>query len=300
MNLLRTILSAWLIGCFAASASADHNTVDVYLFSGQSNMQGSGKIADLPADLPRELPGVFYWNGNAFEPLVIGKTKTGGRAETFGPEIGFAVAVARADHPVYLIKWAASGMPLHHGFNAAKWEGPNPGPNRTTFYPGEKADDPNTGKLYKQMLTHFRAGLAHLEKSGKKPAIRGFLWMQGEADAKNELSATDYGQSLKRLRSRLIEDVKAPADMPMVFGQVLPYEPALDRFTHRKEIRQAMANADAHSGTPAAQPHVKMVSTDGLPLLPDTVHYNAAGLLDLGKSMAKTLEAMAAAGKAGK
>ncbi len=294
MNLQRILAAFWLAGCFTAPSFAADNAVDVYLLSGQSNMQGNAKVADLPANVQKEIPGAFYWTGVAFEPLVVGKTKTSTRAGEFGPEIGFALKTATADRPVYLIKWSASGMPLHQGFNAAKWEGPDAGPNRTTFYPGEKTDDPNTGKLYKQMLSHFRAGLADLEKSGKKPAIRGFLWMQGEADAKNEVSATQYAASLKRLRARLAEDLKTDAALPMVFGQALPHEPAMDRFTHRKEIRQAMANADASSGKPEALPAVKMVSTDGYPLQKDTVHYDAAGQLRLGQSMAEAMKSLQA------
>jgi hypothetical protein len=267
--------------------------VDVVLLGGQSNMQGIGKVADLPADIPRAVPHAFFWNGKAFEPLVTGVTRSSNRAGEFGPEIGLGLALATEASPVYLIKHSASGMPLHAGWNAAKWEGPTPGPGRVTFYPGEKASDPNTGTLYQAMLKPYRAGLAHLEKAGQSPVVKGFVWMQGEADAKNEVSAKEYGESLRRLRARLSEDLRLPSPVPLVFGQVLPYEPAMERFTHRADIRRVMADADERSGRPGAQPGVRMVSTDGFGLLPDTVHYNADGQLRLGKAFASALMASA-------
>lgn len=263
--------------------------VDVILLGGQSNMQGIGKVADLPADLPRAIPNTFFWNGKVFEPLVAGATRSSNRVGEFGPEIGLGLGLATAEAPVYLIKNSASGMPLHAGWNAAKWEGPAPGPNRKTFYPGEKSGDPNTGTLYLGMLAAYRAGLEHLKQAGQDPVVKGFVWMQGEADAKNEVSAREYGESLRRLRARLAADLGLPSPPPLVFGQVLPHEPAMERFTHRVEIRQAMAAADERSGLPSTQPGVRMVSTDGFGVLPDTVHYTAEGLLRLGRAFAGEL-----------
>lgn len=274
----------------AAEKPTAAKPVDVYLLGGQSNMQGSGKVADLPADVKKEIPHTFFWNGKTFEPLVLGKTNTAGRVTTFGPEVGFALDTATADRPIYLIKYHASGMPLHHGFNAGEWVGGDPAPGRRTFYPGEQADDANTGTLYAAMVKQFRAGVAHLSEQGYTPTVRGFVWMQGEADAKQKDSAVSYAASLSRLRKRLTEDLKCAADLPFVFGQVLPHDPPAARFTHRKEIREQMAACDSASGKPAAMKNTTMVSTDGFSLLPDTVHYDAAGQLKLGRAFAAAMK----------
>lgn len=267
---------------------------DVWLLGGQSNMQGIAKIAGLPAEVPRAVPHAFFWNGEAFEPLVLGRTRTSAREGEFGPEVGFALGIATADRPVYLVKYHASGMPLHHGWHGNQWAGGEPQPERRNFHPGENPDDPNQGTLYRAMLARFQAGLDQLREDGRKPNIRGFLWMQGEQDSKHPESATNYAASLKRLRARLAADLGAAPELPLVFGQVLPYEPALERFTHRTEIRAQMAAADMESGKPEAMARTRMVSTDGFGLVADTVHYNADGQLRLGRGFASAMKGILA------
>ncbi|MCC9606567.1 sialate O-acetylesterase [Blastopirellula sp. JC732] len=291
---LRSLVFVAILACASVSlADRPH----VYLLSGQSNMQGSGRVADIPESVPREIPNAYLWNGKTFEPMVLGQTKLGANPNTFGPEVGFALKGATAEHPVYLIKYFASGMPLYHGWNGGKWEGTEPGPKRRNFYPGLTPDDPNVGALYQQMLSMYKKGLAELAAQGEEPQVEGFLWMQGEMDAKGEESAISYAANLKRLRDRLAADLKLDAELPMVYGQVLPHEPAAPRFTHRTETRQQMADADADSGKPEAIPNAKMVSTDGFEVLADTVHYSAKGQLQLGEAMAAAMQKLTQKGR---
>jgi len=282
-----------IVCCFLAWAGPGQT--DVWLLAGQSNMQGSALVAELPAAIPKAVPNAFFWNGMEFEPLVLGKTRTSNNAERFGPEAGFALSMATAERPAYLIKYHASGMPLHHGINGGEWVGPGYGPNRRNFYPGAKDGDPNAGTLYKAMLARFRGGIGRLAGSGKKPLVRGFLWMQGEQDAKHKEPAATYASSLKLLKSRLEQDLGT--SIPMVYGQVLPHEPGLARFTHRKETREQMAMADGASGRPEAIAGARMVSTDGFLLLPDKVHYNTEGQLRLGRAMAAAMRGLADGGE---
>lgn len=287
----RILTSLVVLVCVLSSPGRGAD-VDVFLFGGQSNMQGSGKVADLPADVPREPPRTFFWNGRDFEPLVVGTTLTAKRPGEFGPEIGFAVAWPDDGRPRYLVKYASGGVPLHHGVDAADWVGDEPGPGRRNFNPGDRADDPNQGTFYRAMIDRFRDAIAALRRRGDTPRVRGLLWMQGEADAKHERAALAYAASLRRLRDRLAEDLGVDT-LPIVFGQVLPHEPAKPAFTHRREIRAAMAAADERSGRPEAIPHARMVSSDGFTLLPDVVHHDAAGLMRLGRALAAALVSFA-------
>ncbi len=72
--------------------------------------------------------------------------------------------------------------------------------------------------------------------------------MQGEQDSKQEESATSYASSLRRLRKRIAEDMKTKLDLPLVFGQVLPHDPPLERFKFRNAIREQMAACELPFG----------------------------------------------------
>ncbi len=253
-------------------------------------MQGVGKISDLPESLPKEVPYTYFWNKREFEPLVLGTTKVSTRILDFGPEIGFGLQTATAVCPVYIVKYYASGMPLHRGWDGNNWIGDNAAPGRRNFYPGESSKDLNTGTLYAAMRSEFQSAVKHLSDAGLTPTVRGLLWMQGEQDSKHHVSASSYAASLNQLRKRLAEDMAADNDMPLVFGQVLPHVPAMERFTHRNEIRAQMAACDSESGKPERMKNTAMVSTDGLSLNSDTVHYDAAGQLALGRAFGNAMK----------
>lgn len=283
----------------AAADPSDKNQVaeaEVYLLAGQSNMQGLGQLKELPSDAQRPPAKILFWNGTTFEPLNPGKTKLSSRPGEFGPEIGFAAEMAakKPEHPIYLIKFYIGGQPLHYGWNGPKWIGGKPGPNRKTFYPGTGPEDPNIGLHYRRMQAMFEKALATLNKNKIAYKVRGVAWMQGEADSKNKTSASEYASMLRLLKSRLQQDLKN-RNLPLVYGQVLPYSPPLERFVCRDEIRRQMQEADGRSGKPQAIPGAWMVSTDDFPLRVDHVHYNTEGQLRLGKAFAKTMiEAQAA------
>lgn len=253
-------------------------------------MQGIGKFSNLDIELPRVIQNAYFYTGDRFETLSPGQTKTSTRDGEFGPEIGFAMVMARPDRPVYLVKYHASGMALHRGWNGGTWVGGEPAPARRNFYPGRDAADINMGVLYKEMLDMYVSALQHLRQSGHNPVVRGFVWMQGEQDSKNEESARSYSANLRHLVNRLGEDLDVAGGLPMVFGQVLPHEPAAPRFTHRNEIRRQMAIADGRSARDGSIKSARMVSTDGMSVLPDTVHYDARGQLALGKEFGLSLQ----------
>ncbi len=259
--------------------------VELYLLSGQSNMSGVAKAENLPADAPRVVPHAFFHFGRAWKPLDLDKTRTAQRKLEFGPELGLALETAAKDRPVYIAKYAASGMGLHHGWHAGRWSGEELAPNRRNFYPGRDAKDENQGQLYRGMLKKFQMAIEQLKRDGHTPVIRGFVWMQGEQDSKHSVSATTYAANLGRLHRRLAEDLGIEGELPLVFGQVLPHQPAASRFTHRDEIREQMKKV-------GELPNAKMVSTDGFGLRSDKVHYNAAGQLRLGREFARELRSL--------
>ena len=284
-SFILSILVVVVLSRFPAIAA----DVDVYLLGGQSNMQGQGNIADLTGDQRQFSNEVYFWNGTQFEPLVVGKTRTSNRPERFGLELSFAREMAKRGGPIYLVKYSASGMPLHRGWDRNTWKGGEPSARLVNFYPGTKPGDPAQGALYLKMIQRFTDAIASLEKQGHNPKIKAFLWMQGEQDSKHEVSATTYAKSLADLFQRVKADAKAP-DMKLVYGQVLPYENALERFTHREQIRAQMTAADARSGMPESIADAFMVTTGDCSLKRDKVHHDSAGYWKLGQKFADALQ----------
>lgn len=275
-----------------AIAAPSQEAVDVFLFGGQSNMQGVGQVAELPADWQQPLERVYFWTGDGFEEMNPTATKLSSRSGEFGPELGFAHRLRAAgwEQDLYLVKFHRSGQPLHFSLSNNKWVGAVPGPNRNTFYPGEMDGDANVGKHYLAWRKTCREALGALHATGKSPKLRGIVWMQGEADAKFEQAATNYAASLRQLRTRLLEDLGVlQPKMPFVYGQVLPYSPPMKRFTHRDQVREQMAALDWRSGKDEATAGFVMVPTEGFPLNKDTVHYNSEGQQQLGVAFADAM-----------
>ena len=287
-NNMKLFVPAMLAAVVFSSSPAIAAEVDVYLLGGQSNMGGQGAISDLTEPQKQFSNKVYFWNGKEFEMLVVGKTMTVNRPELFGLELSFAHEMAKRAGPIYLVKFSVGGMPLHHGWDRNTWKGGDPAPGRVNFHPGTAPEDPAQGKLYREMIQSFREALADLEKQGHTPRVRAFLWMQGEQDSKHEVSATTYAKSLALLFQRVKIDVGAPG-MKLVYGQVLPYEKAQPRFTHRNEIRAQMAAADGRSGKPESIADAFMVTTEDCSLKKDTVHYDSAGYWRLGQKFAEAM-----------
>ena len=286
---MRLVLS--LLLALASLCAAERTPVTVYLLGGQSNMQGLGKVAELPAADLAVVPSVFFWNGKAFEPMQVGKTKLSTRAAEFGPEVGFVrgLRAAGVQGDVYLIKHHLSGQPLDAGWSNTKWEGAEPGPKRATFYPGKDAADPNVGLHFLAWQKMNMAALAALRADGKEPVVKGIAWVQGEADAKHEVSAQRYPATLALLRQRLISDLKLKADVPFAYAQVLPAAGDVPRFVARDLLRRRMAEADGASGHADAVPGLRMVKTDGFSVVADHVHFDTAGQLKLGAALGAAL-----------
>ena len=63
------IIMQWLTACSSLqNSSHDHNSVDVYIFSGQSNMEGLGRVSELPDDQKQLIKESWFWNDKSFVP----------------------------------------------------------------------------------------------------------------------------------------------------------------------------------------------------------------------------------------
>ena len=228
-----SILAVSLSGCVKRAAPAVSseeeppvdNTVDVFVLSGQSNMEGStyfdnGKqwlqkacdaleldsapmfegydniLTSFYGHYPYESPVKLHASNKEnpmdglFQPTKVGM---GNRDDFMGPEIGLAEALkdkATEERPIYFIKCAFSGS----GFSS---NNPN-----WVIDPSDRRYNAEQN-LYENKLKVFTENnLRLIEESGKQPVIRGFLWHQGESDTGN----SNYQKQMDGLVERFRED----------------------------------------------------------------------------------------------
>jgi hypothetical protein len=265
------------------SAAEPAKPIDVYLIAGQSNATGQGYMANLP-DGFRPNPKVLLFHSgkphldsgtepNTWLPLHQASESP----DRFGPELGFGnrLAELRPGRPIALIKHAHSGTNLYQD-----WE---PGKNA--------ADVDHFGPQFKTFIETVQRGLKALRAQGYEPTLRGMVWQQGESDAKNEGTASDYGKNLARFIARVREQFQAP-DMLFIYGYVLPPPNA----GHNRDlVRQGEKEVDQDSGAALAVKGAFVVATDDLSQRADDrntrypgdhVHFGTAGTLELGRRMA--------------
>lgn len=153
-HLLSILAALLLIPLSAHSADPDTKTLRVFIFAGQSNMEGAdSKVKDIKrfppfAGLDAPQDGVlFSYNiGREEKRVSNGWLALQPVGKMVGPELSFARRVSReTGAPVAIIKCAAGGTTLGGDWNP---------------------DAPSGFKLYPLALELVRSSLAHLQERG--------------------------------------------------------------------------------------------------------------------------------------
>jgi iduronate 2-sulfatase len=254
-----------LLCSFGADSKAKE--YDVFIIGGQSNMDGRGKVSDLPPELakPQEKIKFYFRNpllstsdwialspGYSVAPNYKEKTLPSG---TFGPEINFGAQLAKAlpAKNLALIKATKGGTSL-----------------KNDWKPGTKNQPKTHGPLYKNFLGAIEDSLALLKKNGDTYTIKGMIWHQGESDA--ALTAEEYERLLTEFIARVREDLKLP-NMPFVIGEVFDNG-------KRDSIRTAQLAVSK------AVPGVGFFSVKDLKTSDNGTHFDSAGQLIMGERFA--------------
>jgi hypothetical protein len=199
--MLRTtlVLLALLgVGARSSQASEAEEPVRVFVFAGQSNMEGAdSKVRDIERFPP--FVGLGEPQKGVRFSYCIGredKRRSDGWVELqpvngmVGPELSFARKVAeRTGAPIAIIKCAAGGTHLGGDWNP---------------------DEPSGFEMYPLMLDLVRSSLAELDRKGVDYRLEGFMWHQGENDMFEESYQRDYGKNLANFVARVREDLEAP------------------------------------------------------------------------------------------
>jgi hypothetical protein len=231
---------------------AGQKPLKVFVLAGQSNMVGTRSDLNLlPSDLKKADPGRLFFDGQSWVEMAPGVTEPKGG---FGPEYTFAQAMQQAlGEPVGIIKHSKGGATL-----AEHWH-----PLRS------RAEN----SLYGQLLEKVR-----LARAARPVVILGVLWMQGESDGVNPQRAGVYRDNLRLL----IEQCRLEWDNPDLFFICGRVNSPVDRYPETPTVRNAQESLQMKG--------YRMIDLDDLPKVADGLHYNTAGILEMGCRFAGAMQ----------
>lgn len=286
----------------AQPASPAQTVYKVWFLGGQSNMEGFGFTAELPAELRGPVPGGMIFNGQAlpdgqaggglglWAPLSpgfgTGFSTDGQRnslSERFGPELTFGRRLAeRGVGPVALVKFARGGSSLMGGVSGfGAWD--------PAYAEGDGRNQ------YDSALTAIRTALEtrDIDGDGRPDRLEpaGIIWMQGEADAYQRAdAAAAYRVNLDRLMGLLRAALRVDG-LPVVIGRIAESGAGPNGLlmTYSPQVQQAQAD------WVAADRCAALVSvTKDFKFLPDNWHYLSTNYVTLGAAFADAALALQA------
>lgn len=282
------------------SCNQKGNEYYVYYLGGQSNMDGYGLVADLPAGLAGEMQGVMIYHGNTSADNTpvdgrgmwstlcpghgVGFSSDGNNnsySDRFGVELSFAEKMKELfpDEKIAIIKYSRGGTSIDTA--AAGGAG--------AWLPGYTGG--NGVNQYDHFLATVKGALAaeDIDGDGKKDLLipSGILWMQGESDANNEYATSIYKENLAMLIDSIRTVFSAPG-MPVAIGRISESHNDADSlvWTWGDAVREAQAKYVAEDGKAAL-----VTSTDNYSYS-DPWHYDSEGYLDLGRKFAEAMAAI--------
>jgi hypothetical protein len=305
MSRIRCVWSAvWFLAVVgAAEARLSAAEYDLYYLGGQSNMDGFGKVEELPAELKEPVEGVLIFHGNPapdkvavdgkglWQPLRPGhgwEFSSDGKVNKYSSKFGVELTLARSlreknpGRKIALLKYSRGGTSIHQDAagNFGCWE--------PDFVSGD--GDGKGINQYDHFLAAVRGAMAvrDIDDDGEEDRLipKAIFWMQGESDgARTPEIAQQYEVNLKRLMD-LIRAAFREDDLPVVIGRISDSgQDANDKkiWDHGEIVREAQASYVKNDRFAA------LVTTTDKYGYSDPYHYDSAGYIDLGKQFADEL-----------
>lgn len=306
MNHYRTkpfgLLLPFFLLCACCLSVASAKDYKLYYLGGQSNMDGYGRVKELPAEFraPQTDVPIFHGNTSPDGAAVDGRGvwaalrpghgvgfksdgKTASYSQRFGVELSFARRMRKLQPSaaIALIKYSRGGTSIdqHAAGPFGSWD-----PDfRGGSGPGQGVNQ------YDHFLAAIRRAMVprDIDHDGEPDRLipAGIVWMQGESDAGYSVEiARRYEANLKRLMD-LIRAALREDDLPVVVGRISDSKKNEKKKTWRHgEIVRAAQMAFAKNDAAAA-----VVTTTDKYGYSDPWHYDSAGYLDLGVQFAEAL-----------
>lgn len=293
-----------VMGIVIGAACLTAETYHVYYLGGQSNMDGYGKVGELPADLKSAPAAAPIFHGDPRPDAESGggagiwaklrpghgagfrsDGKSNAYSERFGVELTFArrMRELRPDEKIALIKYSRGGTSIDE--TAARWFG-----SWEADFIGGPLEHSGINQ-YDYFLAALRNAFAvrDIDGDGEDDALipAGILWMQGESDAGTAVVAKRYGRNLKRLMD-LMRAALRRDDLPVVIGRISDSGNDRDGKVWNygaavREAQQDFVDSDAAAAL--------VVETDAYGYS-DPYHYDTAGYIELGKRFAEAMDTL--------
>jgi len=276
----------------------------ILILAGQSNAVGVGHVQYLPKYYSPEKIAEFeagynsvrinYFShdkkSNGFVPTGLNCTEQS--KNTLGPEVGMAEYLHSRypDEEFFIVKCAVGGTSMWRD-----WISPSCG---DSYDPTSYADQAESATynidhglpmrpawLYNELVKLLRESISWLEEQGYTPTIRGFCWMQGEADACDPAPLGEY----ERRFTAMVKDLSA-AFAPYMGGCTVVdagISEVWPLYREMNEIKGRMAAAlggvyldtIGHGLTTATEPEGAV----------DIYHYDCGSAVELGRMFAGAL-----------
>ncbi len=237
--------------------SKNLETIDLFIWAGQSNAQGwQGDGLHYPID-KNNLDETIWLN---YE--YIGSTSSNGWVKMqpqkgrfpkghFGPEVSFARELKKAGYHPAIFKFSQGGSSIYNNWKT-----------------------PKNGGYYDDMILKLNTAIAELENLGYEVKVKGFIWIQGESDAQNSTLANAYKENLKSIINDLRSNV--------LNNHLLPIILSVDEQHPWMLVQPAVLNA--HHTIAKNDARIKFTSMKGLPKA-DSTHLTPDGLVLHGKKI---------------
>ncbi len=276
----------------------------LFYLGGQSNMEGFGRVAEIPESLRGPVDDVYIYHTQSthdrknfpsetvwqmLEPGHGTEYRANGDniqlSSRFGVEVSFAARMKELypDKKIAIIKYARNGSSISADAPAKQqWGCWEPDFNEG----GGEFDAINQ---YDYFLATVKAALKPGDIDGDGQADQlipaGIVWMQGESDAIGSKEVAEaYGANLKRLMD-LMRAAFRHDDLPVVIGQISDSgQNARGRLWTHLEILQDQQQQFVRDDEAA-----RLVTTTKNYNYSDPAHYDSAGYLDLGRQFANAL-----------
>jgi hypothetical protein len=221
-------------------------------------------LADLSA-ADRALIGKHYPELVSASPRLTRLFILSGQSNmsNLNPDDSFTPTLKKAfpNDELIVVQHAAGGVPIRAWYKG--WKAP-----QGVVFPKEPS--PKPGNYYDAMMVKVRKAI-----EGKKIDTVVFVWMQGERDAMEGISAV-YADSLQGLIRQLRDDLHRP-EMPVVIGRLSDH---LNGNKHWDAVRTAQEKVAA------SDPKAAWIDTDDLNGPKNDLHLTKEGYLELGRRFA--------------